>query len=64
MRTKSYKYPLRRIIGARRTSEGLTRELLECGHEIPEKSDLYGPTTAQRRRCRHCYRELKGKGEG
>lgn len=37
----------------------LTRiyELLECGHRQPEKSDIYGPTNADRRRCRKCLKE-------
>lgn len=41
--------PLRRIVGYHR---GL--EMLECGHEQLEVSDIIGPTNATRRRCRKC----------
>jgi hypothetical protein len=29
-------------------------ELLECGHEIQQKRDIYGYTNAHSRRCRRC----------
>lgn len=30
------------------------QEVYECGHAFPQKSDIYGPTNAYRRRCRAC----------
>jgi len=32
------------------------RELLECGHVVPIKKDIYGHTVADRRRCKKCER--------
>ncbi len=29
-------------------------EILECGHKVRQKTDIYGPTNAYRRRCRQC----------
>lgn len=29
-------------------------EIYECGHTAPQKSDIYGPTFAVRRRCHQC----------
>lgn len=46
--------PLRRVVAEGATEHGVPTETLECGHTIRRKSDLYGPTNAYRRRCRHC----------
>lgn len=35
-------------------------EELECGHIIREKTDMYGPTNAYRRRCRYCPDKAEG----
>lgn len=29
-------------------------EVYECGHKAVRKSDIYGPTNANRRRCHQC----------
>lgn len=34
-------------------------EELECGHSIRRKSDIYGPTNADKRRCRLCVEEAR-----
>lgn len=47
--------PLRRIVGERVDDNGVMRERLECGHEVPRREDVIGATNAARRRCRHCY---------
>lgn len=46
--------PLRRIVSEGANEHGVATETLECGHTIRRKSDIYGPTNAYRRRCRHC----------
>lgn len=52
--------PLRKVIERRRIPHPsapdviVTRELLECGHLVPVKSDFVGPTNAARRRCGKC----------
>lgn len=38
-------------------------EVLECGHEQRQKSDMYGPTNAYRRRCGKCAVEQYKGGE-
>lgn len=53
----SDKGPLRKIVGHRKIKYmgiDVERELLECGHLIPCRSDFVGPTNAQRRRCGKC----------
>ena len=65
---KEKKGPLRRILftavlaledpaqagrEGRAYREGI-KEVYECGHAYPQKSDIYGPTNAYRRRCRGC----------
>ena len=35
------------------------RELLECGHKVRVKQDIYGETNATRRRCRQCGKQNK-----
>jgi hypothetical protein len=53
--------PLRRIV--RTYPKDVTphvtirMEVLECGHEQRQKSDIYGPTNAYKRRCRQCARK-------
>lgn len=37
-------------------------EVLECGHEQRQKTDIYGPTNAYRRRCRQCPTVAKSDG--
>lgn len=45
--------PLRKIVS--RYSDGVRLiEVLECGHHVRQKQDIYGPTNAYRRRCRFC----------
>jgi hypothetical protein len=46
--------PLRRVVAEGTNKHGVATETLECGHTILRKSDIYGPTNAYRRRCRHC----------
>jgi hypothetical protein len=46
--------PLRRVVSEGANEHGVATETLECGHTIRRKSDIYGPTNAYRRRCRHC----------
>lgn len=47
--------PLRKIVGEFTDEKtGARREKLECGHVVNQKQDIYGPTNAYRRRCRHC----------
>jgi hypothetical protein len=46
--------PLRRVVSEGADEHGVATETLECGHTIRRKSDIYGPTNAYRRRCRHC----------
>ena len=46
--------PLRRVVAEGANEHGVATETLECGHTIRRKSDIYGPTNAYRRRCRHC----------
>ena len=46
--------PLRRVVAEGANEHGVPTETLECGHTIRRKSDIYGPTNAYRRRCRHC----------
>lgn len=37
----------------------LRHELLECGHAILPKHDIYGETNATRRRCRKCRKDAQ-----
>lgn len=54
--------PLRKIISekveTRTTPSGAAYqveiEILECGHTMRRKADIYGPTNAYHRRCKHC----------
>lgn len=54
------KGPLRRVLHhEQRRSEdniplGIFDEVLECGHRLLQKSDIYGPNNAYRRRCHKC----------
>lgn len=34
-------------------------EILECGHEVVQKQDMYGYTNAYKRRCIKCLEEIK-----
>lgn len=57
--------PLRKIISyEQKEIEGtdILRpvEVLECGHRVWIKTDIYGETNAYRRRCRYC-RDLAQK---
>ena len=61
--------PLRKVIS--RTTERyelpsgyvayLECEVLECGHVIRIKQDIYGETNAYRRRCKQCADALSGR---
>ena len=31
-------------------------EVLECGHQVRQRNDIFGPTNAYRRRCSKCAR--------
>lgn len=54
--------PLRKIVGWVDVPLGVfygkqqtvKRQLLECGHTKPEGRDIFGPTNADKRRCRKC----------
>lgn len=49
--------PLRKVVGHVQIEFMgfmVWREKLECGHLQAEKRDIYGPTNAERRRCRQC----------
>ena len=51
--------PLRRVSYTKPNPAGRSLphiEVLECGHEQPQKTDIYGPTNAYARRCRSCVR--------
>lgn len=45
--------PLRVVVGSS-YERGSRFEVLECGHVQIQKSDIYGPTNAYRRRCLGC----------
>lgn len=53
--------PLRKIVEYQEIQVGrigtVIHELLECGHLVLPKQDIFGPTNAVRRRCRHCVKE-------
>jgi hypothetical protein len=65
--TKNQRQPLRKIVDTKPGPyAGALVEVLECGHEQRQKSDIYGPTNAYARRCRQCVtphpvREIKAK---
>lgn len=47
--------PLRKVVDWFNDPEtGAEKERLECGHVLNRKQDIYGPTNADRRRCRFC----------
>lgn len=46
--------PLRRIVERFENSYGVEMERLECGHAVIRRSDMIGPTSAERRRCDDC----------
>lgn len=46
--------PLRRVIETNMRDDGTLREVLECGHVQGVKRDIFGYTSAARRRCRKC----------
>lgn len=47
--------PLRRIVGPAKNGG----DLLECGHDLPEASDIFGQRpSGSRRRCYYCWKEL------
>ena len=50
------KYPLRKIIGTKPHERltNISHEVLACGHLAALKNDIYGETTATKRRCRKC----------
>jgi hypothetical protein len=49
-------YPLRKIVGYDGDEKypALIYELLECGHKMLPRGDMFGETNAYRRRCRKC----------
>lgn len=53
MKDRKYLYPLRKIVGCNGRWD-----VLECGHELLEASDMYGFRFPDKRRCRHCWKEL------
>lgn len=59
---KINRYPLRKIVEVVRLHEGsygspdVFREVLECGHVVRPKHDMFGPTNAYSRRCKECAR--------
>lgn len=49
--------PLRKVVGhvhVEFCGVLVWRERLECGHLVPTRRDIYGPTNAEHRRCRKC----------
>jgi hypothetical protein len=57
MRTSAnQRQPLRRIVETKPSHVygAAAVEVLECGHEQRQKSDMIGLTNAYRRRCRQC----------
>lgn len=55
---KKNSYPLRKIVDTFADEEtGALKERLECGHIIGVKKDIYGHTTATKRRCWKCGKE-------
>lgn len=46
--------PLRKIVDHSTNSHGTQIDVLECGHELHLRYDIYGATNAVRRRCRKC----------
>ena len=50
------RYYLRRIVSEKLNQYGAPIEVLECGHEQRPVSDMIGPTSAERRRCKQCPR--------
>lgn len=59
MKTNRNQYPLRKVVGYGLNEHGGETEKLECGHEIPRRNDIYGPTNAYRRRCHLCHEARK-----
>lgn len=57
MKTNKSLYPLRRVIGSTQHPmfKSVFLDLLECGHSLAQRHDIYGLTNPTRRRCRHCY---------
>lgn len=56
-RSDMAKYPLRKVIST--YNDGIRMvELLECGHVIAQKQDMYGHTNAYRRRCWKCKNNI------
>lgn len=52
--------PLRKVVSEGVNEYGVQTETLECGHTIHRKQDIYGPTNAYSRRCRHCLKDAAG----
>lgn len=58
--------PLRKILRVEKRRVGtswtglpveIEREVLECGHEVEPRKDIYGETNAYRRLCAWCQRQ-------
>jgi hypothetical protein len=58
---KTRKGPLRSILGYRQNPKfphlDMIQEVLECGHCVSIRRDIYGETTADKRRCGKCDRK-------
>jgi hypothetical protein len=57
---KTNQYPLRKFVGYIDNPNLLPNyhmpvELLECGHWIHKRQDIFGESHATRRRCRKCH---------
>lgn len=52
-------YPLRRVVKVDYPDDHpfVLYEYLECGHYQLPRSDMFGQTNANRRRCRRCHAE-------
>jgi hypothetical protein len=59
LRETRLKGPLRKVVGGSVTDKGVQTDLLECGHEVHVRQDIYGATSPARRRCRHCKKEAE-----
>jgi hypothetical protein len=54
------RYPARKSVAQWFDDNGISRERLECGHEIRTTKDFHGETHAVSRRCRECYLAAMG----
>jgi hypothetical protein len=51
---KTNRDPLRKVVDKFTSYDGIPFERLDCGHGVPVRQDMIGPTVATRRRCALC----------